>query len=78
MRTEIKESCIDHFGRYFSDKIYDNLLENKKESFEEILQDYLENDCFEYEDEHETYETMRDKTEEVEYFLKTFFKIDIN
>ena len=37
MRTEIKESCIDHFGRYFSDKIYDNLLENKKESFEEII-----------------------------------------
>ena len=52
MRAEIKENCIDHFGRYFSDKIYDNLLENKKESFEEILQDYLENDCFEYEDEH--------------------------
>lgn len=76
MNLETKLVLIEHFTNWLREKLIDNMCENKSEKFEDILYQYFDENDFQYEDEHETYETMRDKSPEVEHLLKKLLKID--
>ena len=77
MRDTIKLACAEQFADFIHSKIVENAEENKKQSFTEMVEEYFENNCFEYEDEHETYDTMRDKTDEVRYYLGNLLKMEV-
>ena len=77
MTIEQKEHSINAFCDWLADKSYDNMLENKQESLNDMLYEYccqLDNDDT-FEDEFETYDTMANHVPEVIHFLRSVFNI---